>query len=231
MSLSVELIAHTPDPAWVIEQAASVCYNSAPTHDCKLVMQCYKSGHTSVLEHASFTFKISGISRACSHQIVRHRMASFSQRSQRYVDEDGFDYVTPPFINNNEMNLAWFDFNTAMREASSSYDILKQKIPKEDARYVLPNACETTLYMTMNLRSLINFMNERLCTRAQWEIREVAKQIKKLVVGVMPQAEQMLVPKCEKNWDYPFCPEHKSCGRHKRLKDVYDAKKKVSDNA
>ena len=77
--MEVELVAHTPDPAWVIEQAASVCYDSTPTRECKLVMQCYRSGHHSVLEHASFTFKISGISRACSHQLVRHRMASYSQ--------------------------------------------------------------------------------------------------------------------------------------------------------
>jgi len=214
--LEVELVAHTPDPAWVIEQAASVCYDSTPTRECKLVMQCYRSGHHSVLEHASFTFKISGISRACSHQLVRHRMASYSQRSQRYCDEDGFGYVTPPSI---ELS----SYHDSIENALDEYVHLKNSMgrPAEDARYVLPNACVTAIYVTMNLRSLINFMRERLCNRAQWEIREAAKEMRKLVVDVMPQADEMLRPKCEAHVDYPFCPEHKSCGRHLTLKGVY----------
>lgn len=148
--MEVELVAHTPDPAWVIEQAASVCYDSTPTRECKLVMQCYRSGHHSVLEHASFTFKISGISRACSHQLVRHRMASYSQRSQRYCDEDGFGYVTPPSI---ELS----SYHDSIENALDEYVHLKNSMgrPAEDARYVLPNACVTTIYVTMNLRSLI----------------------------------------------------------------------------
>ena len=160
--MEVELVAHTPDPAWVIEQAASVCYDSTPTRECKLVMQCYRSGHHSVLEHASFTFKISGISRACSHQLVRHRMASYSQRSQRYCDEDGFEYVTPPSI---ELS----SYHDSIENALDEYVHLKNSMgrPAEDARYILPNACVTTIYVTMNLRSLINFMRERLCNRAQ----------------------------------------------------------------
>lgn len=179
-------------------------------------MQCYRSGHHSVLEHASFTFKISDISRACSHQLVRHRMASYSQRSQRYCDEDGFGYVTPPSI---ELS----SYHDSIENALDEYVHLKNSMgrPAEDARYVLPNACVTAIYVTMNLRSLINFMRERLCNRAQWEIREAAKEMRKLVVDVMPQADEMLRPKCEAHVDYPFCPEHKSCGRHLTLKGVY----------
>ena len=185
--MEVELVAHTPDPAWVVEQAASVCYDSTPTRECKLVMQCYRSGHHSVLEHASFTFKISGISRACSHQLVRRRMASYSQRSQRYCDEDGFGYVTPPSI---ELS----SYHDSIENALDEYVHLKNSMgrPAEDARYVLPNACVTAIYVTMNL-----------------------------VVDVMPQADEMLRPKCEAHVDYPFCPEHKSCGRHLTLKGVY----------
>ena len=138
--MEAELVAHTPDPAWVIEQAASVCYDSIPTRECKLVMQCYRSGHHSVLEHASFTFKISGISRACSHQLVRHRMASYSQRSQRYCGEDGFGYVTPPSI---ELS----SYHDSIENALDEYVHLKNSMgrPAEDARYVLPNACHYDL--------------------------------------------------------------------------------------
>ena len=218
--IQVKLVSCTNNPAWTIEQAASVCYDSTPTEDCKLVMQCYKSGHTSVLEHASFTFKISGISRACSHQLVRHRIASYSQRSQRYVNENGFDFVEPITASDTSGDSD-YNFLNAMDSAQYYYEQLAKQIPKEDARYVLPNACETTVYMTINLRSMINFMNERLCSRAQWEIQEVAKQMRREVVKVMPQAEKMLVPKCEKNWEYPFCPERQCCGRHLKLKDVY----------
>lgn len=218
--IHVDLIAYTPEPAWVIEQAASVCYNSTPSRECKLPWLCYSSGHTSVLEHASFTFKVSGISRACSHQLVRHRMASFSQRSQRCVDEDGFDYIEPSTASDTSQ-FSHQQYESAMRQAKHFYQSIKQAIPQEDARYVLPNACCTVLCVTMNLRSLINLMNERLCSRAQWEIRCVAQQMRRLVSAVMPQAENMLVPKCEKNAQFPFCPERSSCGRHKKLSEVY----------
>lgn len=213
--MKVELIAYTPDPAWVIEQAASVCYNSIPTHRCELAEKCYRSGHHSVLEHVSFTFRIEGISRACSHQLVRHRMGSYSQRSQRYCEEDEFEYITP-------VNIAPATYDEFMNDAKELYLHFKGiGVPNEDARYALPNACATTIYVTMNLRSLINFMRERLCTRAQWEIRNVAKEMRELVVSAMPQAGEMLRPKCEANPQYPFCPESKSCGYHLKLSEVY----------
>lgn len=153
----------------------------------KLVKHLYKNGHHSVFEHIYFTFKIEGISRACSHQLVRHRMCSFTQRSQRYCDESGFEYVTPKSIDRPTTSMI-------MDRISLSYDILTKYYPKEDARYILPNACCTDLYLSCNLRELIHICNERLCSRAQWEIREL---VKKMVELVDPDLKFMLVPKCK----------------------------------
>lgn len=186
--MNVTLIQQTSKPIENITQIASICYDSEPKDPMKLVRHLYNNGHHSVFEHIYFTFKIEGISRACSHQLVRHRMCSFTQRSQRYCNEDDFKYVAPPSIGDNN------PFDVMMTEAMENYDDLREFASKEDARYVLPNACCTDLYLSCNLRELIHICNERLCSRAQWEIREL---VKKMVDLVDPELKFMLVPKCK----------------------------------
>ena len=186
--MNVSLIQSTPNPIETIAQIASICYDSSPKNPMKLVTRLYKNGHHSVFEHIYFTFKIEGISRACSHQLVRHRHCSFTQRSQRYCSEDGFEYVIPPTIDEDDlwMNM---DVITAWYE-----NYQKDGVPNEDARYVLPNACTTDLYLSCNLSELIHICNERLCTRAQWEIREL---VQKMVALCPEELHFMLVPKCK----------------------------------
>lgn len=185
--MKVTLIQHTPDAVEMISEIASICYDSDPD-DTTRMKKLAKSGHLSVFEHIYFTFKIEGISRACSHQLVRHRHCSFTQRSQRYCSEDKFEFVTPPTVNDcvfaNDMDEIqnWYEYHTY------------HGVPKEDARYLLPNACCTSMYLSCNLRELIHIANERLCTRAQWEIREVVKQMCALVDE---RLHFMLVPKCK----------------------------------
>lgn len=190
--MKVTLIQATPDPINTIAKIASICYDSDPKDPLKLVTHLYKSGHLSVFEHIYFTFKIEGISRACSHQLVRHRHCSFTQRSQRYCSEDGFCYVTPPSV---EIIDSCHDYKKIMKRSMESYSNAQEcGIPNEDARYILPNACETELYLSCNLRELIHIANERLCLRAQWEIREL---VEKMVSLVDPELHFMLVPKCK----------------------------------
>ena len=186
--MEVTLIQATPNPVETIAQIASICYDSDPKNPMALVKHLYKNGHDSVFEHIYFTFKIEDISRACSHQLVRHRHCSFTQRSQRYCSEDGFEYITPPSMDK-------VDFGTDMECAEMVYNFYQNNgIPNEDARYILPNACATSLYLSCNLRELIHMANERLCTRAQWEIRDLVQRMCKLVD---PQLQFMLVPKCK----------------------------------
>ena len=190
--MQVTLIQQTPAPIETISKIASICYDSDPKNHLGLVKHLYKNGHHSVFEHIYFTFKIEGISRACSHQLVRHRMCSFTQRSQRYCSEGGFGVVIPKSLqdidrkNANERLIE--EINDMYNEAQSL------GVPNEDARYILPNACATSLYLSCNLRELIHIANERLCTRAQWEIRELVKQ---MVALVEPELQFMLVPKCK----------------------------------
>ena len=185
--MKVSLIQSTKHPIETISKIASICYDSDPKDPMKLVQHLYKNGHHSVFEHIYFTFKIEGISRACSHQLVRHRHCSFTQRSQRYCDESGFEYVTPYTIDYSNMEMI-------TERISASYDILAKHYPKEDARYILPNACCTDLYLSCNLRELIHICNERLCSKAQWEIREL---VEKMIELVDPKLKFMLVPKCK----------------------------------
>ena len=186
--MKVTLIQSTPNPVETIAQIASICYDSDPKNPMALVKHLYKNGHDSVFEHIYFTFKIEGISRACSHQLVRHRHCSFTQRSQRYCSEDWFDYIKPPTI-------AGFEIESDMAYAEAAYSEYREKgVPNEDARYILPNACATSLYLSCNLRELIHIANERLCTRAQWEIRDLVREMCRLVD---PQLRFMLVPKCK----------------------------------
>ena len=221
--MKVTLTRVTENPILAIEEAASNCYNSEATGDGKIMKHCIKSGHTSVTEFCDFTFHIEGISRALSHQLVRHRMASYAQRSQRYCSEDGFEYITPSSIKSNP--TANSIYNELMDEIALIYKSLQQAgVPNEDARMILPNACETVIEVKMNLRALMNFMNERLCTCAQWEIRQLALAMKKAIVEKYPELEEYLVPKCEKyGKEYGFCnePKRRSCGRHPLIKDVF----------
>lgn len=190
--MHVSLIQATPTPIKTIAQIASICYDSNPKNPMGLVKHLYRNGHHSVFEHIYFTFKIEGISRACSHQLVRHRHCSFTQRSQRYCSEDGFGVVVPPSIAKIDTMGGYMGLVDTIAE---NYDELQYlNVPNEDARYVLPNACETSLYLSCNLRELIHISNERLCRRAQWEIRELVKQMVSLV---NPELRFMLVPKCQ----------------------------------
>lgn len=186
--MQVTLIQATLEPIETISNIASICYDSHPKDPLKLVKHLYKNGHHSVFEHIYFTFKIEGISRACSHQLVRHRHCSFTQRSQRYCSEDNFEYVIPPALNDKF-------YRNQMESINDWYKYYNEfsLVPSEDARYLLPNACKTSLYLSCNLRELIHICNERLCAKAQWEIREL---VEKMVELVDPDLHFMLVPKC-----------------------------------
>lgn len=191
--MKVTLIQATPNPIEIIAQIASICYDSDPKNPLGLVKHLYRNGHHSVFEHIYFTFKIEGISRACSHQLVRHRHCSFTQRSQRYCNEEDFLATIPGTFGEAPQAL---DVTTDLIESIVQvYDgLIERGVPKEDARYVLPNACETSLYLSCNLRELIHMSNERLCKKAQWEIRELVQQM----VDLVPEALHfMLVPKCQ----------------------------------
>ena len=226
-SVRVKLIAYTKDPEQVVAAAIRQCYSRIGARELRkkidkktrkrLIAQVISSGHTSTIEHASFTFAIEGVSRACTHQLVRHRIASYSQQSQRYVsfDKNGFDYIIPPSIKRNKDLLK--EFNNFIKEVTRLYKNLVDKgIPAEDARFVLPNACETKIVMTMNGRSLLNFFKERMCMRAQWEIRAVANQMYRQVKKKAPNIFKYAGPTCETE---KICWQgNLSCGRWKRIK-------------
>ena len=224
---NVILIAHTPEAEKVVAMAAKICYakdvsikklqKKINDNDVSaFITKLLESGHESPFEHISFTFGIEGISRACSHQLVRHRMASFSQRSQRYCFEDGFNYIEPEDINENENEDKIFrDF---MRHSKEVYSKLIDKgVKPEDARMVLPNACETKIIVTMNARELLHFFKLRCCKRAQKEIREVAFMMKNICRRVAPNIFQYAGPNCLKG----YCTE----GENSCMKDNDNIKK------
>lgn len=206
------------NPLSIAELAASVCYDSEPTDTYRIVKGCKATNHVSVLEHISFTFEVSGVTRALLAQLSRHRHISLSVRSQRYCSEDNFEYVNP--FSGEDADI----FDGMMTDAANNYRILKEyhNAANEDARAVLPNACCTKLYVTINARSLIEMSHLRLCTRAQSEIRSMFQMIKSQVATVCPELAAWMVPSCEANPKYPFCPEgNRCCGRHSKLADVY----------
>ena len=222
--MKVTLTRFTPDPVMAIEEAASQCYQSKPNPSGKIMKACYLSGHHSVLEHVSFTWHIEGVSRALLAQLTRHRIGTaFSVKSQRYCSESQFEFVTPPSIimgspTSKELYIA------AMESAQSYYDaLIFAGFPAEDARMVLPNACCTTLQCAMNLRELIHFCNERLCSRAQWEIRAMCwKMVEAVNEATDNSFDYMLQPKCWSDPEHPFCPEgSKSCGKCPTLEKLY----------
>ena len=224
--MQVDLIAYTQqvvptsdkNPLSIVELAASVCYDSEPTETHRIAKGCKATGHQSVLEHISFTFHVTGVSRALLAQLSRHRHISLSVRSQRYCGEDNFDYVNP-FGEQHGGDV----FDDMMSNIANDYKLLKNLgAANEDARAVLPNACCTELYVTVNARSLIEMSHLRLCTRAQDEIRSMFMAIKEQVATVCPELAAWMVPSCEANPKYPFCPEgSRCCGRHPKLADVY----------
>lgn len=192
--MKVELLSITPNAEELIEKATRTCYDSTPNPETRVsfLKGVMSRGHTSVIEHASATFKIEGVSRALTHQLVRHRIASYSQVSQRYVKFLDFNYVTPPSIaSNQEAEIIYRD--TINRIKSSYERLIYLGIKAEDARYLLPNGCDTTITMTMNFRSLINFFNLRLDKHAQWEIRNLAKEMFKLVFEHAPTIFENLI--------------------------------------
>lgn len=187
-------------------------YNSTDDEEkmLKLIERVISSGHYSTIEHIQISFAISNVSRACTHQLVRHRHMSFSQKSQRYVKEKGqFDYIIPPTIEKNpELKEKFEKF---MGEISSVYNELTEAgIPAEDARFVLPNAAASSMVASLNLREMIHIANLRLCTRAQYEIRMLVKKMCEELISQEPWLKSYLVPKCER---LGFCDEDKSCGR------------------
>lgn len=187
-------------------------YNSTDDEEkmLKLIERVISSGHYSTIEHIQITFAISNVSRACTHQLVRHRHMSFSQKSQRYVKEKGqFDFIIPPTIDkNSELKEKFVQF---MDEISKVYcEFTDAGIPAEDARAVLPNAAASSIVASLNLREMIHLANLRLCTRAQYEIRTMVKMMCDALVAEEPWLKPYLVPKCER---LGFCDEDKSCGR------------------
>lgn len=221
--MKVTLTRVTENPVDAIEEAASNCYQSEPSNG-KIMKACYRSGHQSVLEFADFTFHVEGVSRALLAQLTRHRIASYAVESQRYCGKNDFEFVVPPSIERNFS--AKVKYEKLMEQIRNCYcELQAMGIKNEDARYVLPNACTTTLEVKMNGRSLINFMNLRLCVRAQHEIRELAQLMREEVRKHDEQCEmfaEFLVPTCESHGkDLAFCTESQCCGRHPRLKDVY----------
>lgn len=175
-----------------------------------LVNKVMESGHLSTIEHCQYVFTISGVSRACTHQLVRHRHVSFSQKSQRYVVEKGqFEYITPSTVKNVGLEEDYIDL---MSKINDFYDRMIEKgIPAEDARFVLPNAATSSLVASLNLRELIHIANLRLCVNAQHEIRQLVNKMCHLVVEREPWLGDYLVPKCVRN---NYCDEIKSCGRY-----------------
>ena len=174
----------------LLRKVCSQCYNKEV--DSSVVSACIKKGHTSIAEHLNFTFAIDNISRACLAQLTRHRIASYTVRSQRYCEEEGFNYYLPESIMKNDEAREQYDH--IMEDIDELYQHLrKQGIPKEDARMILPNACGTHLIMTINLRSLINFFRLRMDVTAQKEIRVLAIKMFELVCGRLPEIDRLLL--------------------------------------
>lgn len=191
--IQIEIIAATSNPVDVISKAAGTCYGQDNVI-VKRVRNCYKYGHMSVFEHASVTFKIRGISRACSHQLVRHRLASYSQESQRYceINTDSDWYVTPDSFENS------YEYDEYMRVAAEEYkDALAAGIKPEDARYLLPEACKTKIVVTMNCRELFHFLDLRQDKSAQWEIRNLANELENALSWLHGWSELMRIRKDE----------------------------------
>ena len=235
--LKVVLLRHTQDPEQVVAMAARLCYSPATVDELKdrisardqqeFVGRLAEMGHHSPLEHASFTYAIEGISRVTSHQLVRHRLASYSQQSQRYVGEQSskagglFDFVVPPSVEA-AGRKEWFI--EKMRTVQGWYDELVAALgdsgesSNEDARFLLPNAAETKIIVTMNARELRHFFAVRCCQRAQWEIRAMAVEMLRLAIGRAPSLFKGAGPGCVEG----PCPEGKmTCGQAAEVREYF----------
>lgn len=249
--IKVDLISYTKEPEKLVACAAKLCYSPVGAKKISedlteekvsnFVNMLAEIGHESPLEHISFTFAIEGVSRALLAQLTRHRIASYSVQSQRYVNKLNFTYVMPPEIEN--IPEAKDEFLRAMKADAEHYErltkILKEKHKNEylnsckdeksadrmaekkaieDARYILPNACETKIICTFNARSLLNFFSHRCCNRAQWEIRELSTKMLQLVYEVAPNIFKKAGPKCL----YGACPEGQmSCKKQQEVKKIF----------
>ncbi len=254
-TLKVKLIAYTPEPEKIVSAAAKLCYSRVGTDDImenlndenteKFLKMLMELGHESPIEHVSFTFAVEGVSRTLTHQLVRHRIASYSQQSQRYVKLEQFQYILPHSIE--EMPEARELFIKSMEESQNTYNKLvemlidkhmkrliiegknekaakkaAEKMAIEDARYVFPNACETKIMFTMNARSLFNFFRHRCCNRAQWEIKEMADKMLEEVKVVAPTLFKNAGPSCLVN----SCPEGSmTCGKILEVRAKYKVNK------
>ncbi|RXI39867.1 FAD-dependent thymidylate synthase [Clostridium tetani] len=243
MGVKVKLLEYTPNPEKVVASAAKLCYSPVGVEEMakdlseekvnKFLNMLMSYGHESPIEHVSFTFAAEGVSRSLTHQLVRHRIASYSQQSQRYVKLDQFQYIIPPEIDkdNNTRSI----FIEAMENSQKAYDKIANTLEEkyisegikrkeaekkaiEDARYVFPNACETKIIFTMNARTLMNFFRHRCCTRAQWEIRNLANEMLSEVKKVAPNLFKYSGPSCVNG----NCPEGAmSCGKAAEMKKIY----------
>ena len=254
--MKVTLITHTPEPEKIIAAAARLCYSDTSAANLMEGMNDEKAqsfvemlsamGHESPIEHITFTFGIEGVSRTLLAQITRHRIASFSVQSQRYVRQDNFQYITPPAIADNPeasgiylkaMENAVRDYNriSSILEEKYYQEFINQGISEkkarssaekkaiEDARFVLPNSCETKIMVTMNARSLLNFFKLRCCNRAQWEIRELACEMLRLCSQVAPSVFRNAGASCCNG----NCPEGKmSCGKTEEVRKYMASLKK-----
>lgn len=250
--LKVRVLTHTPEPEKIVASAAKLCYSRTGVENImdnltsenteKFLSILVSMGHESPVEHISFTFAAEGVSRVLTHQLVRHRIASYSQQSQRYVKLDQFEYIIPPSIKN--VPEACDMFNKMMEKDQEVYnkmteilikkhteelikDGLKEEKAKkaaekmaiEDARYIFPNACETKIIYTMNARSLLNFFHERCCNRAQWEIRNLADSMLVEVKKIAPSIFKNAGPACLNG----PCPEKSmSCGKIEEIMEKYN---------
>lgn len=212
--MNVKLIGFTPNPEKIPAMAAKLTHSKTKPEELNktsdkeldvILKQVLNLGHTSVIEHTNFTFAISDVSRSLTHQLVRHRIASYAQQSQRYVDFKEPCYITPPKIEKNkEMKRA---YNLTMENIWKEYNkLLEMGIPAEDARFVLPNAACTNIIVTMNARSLMNFFELRCCLHAQWEIRQLANKMLKEVKKIAPTIFKNAGPACKTK---KICPENK----------------------
>lgn len=229
--MEVKLLRYTPEPDKTVAMSARLCYSPIGAAEleekitdeqaAKLVKQLASMGHSSTFEHVTFTFAIEGVSRVLTHQLVRHRIASYSQQSQRYVKEHDFETIMPPTIAARPEMKAKFE--GLCKEIQDLYNEMTEAgIPAEDARYILPNAAETKIVVTMNARSLMHFFELRCCNRAQWEIRELANKMLAQVKEVAPILFANAGPTCETIRE---CHEGKmSCGKLEALL-AKDAKK------
>jgi thymidylate synthase (FAD) len=197
-AIEVELLSYSPDPERLIERAARTCYDTThrmSSSDTRVFLKrLFDAGHHSVFEHASATFRVSGVSRACTHQLVRHRLASYSQRSQRYVMEKTASYVTPPTILKAGQGTAGL-YRKAIESAWDAYlKLVAAGVPREDARYLLPNACASELVMSANFREWLHVLRQRLAPDAQWEIAELCRLIHEKLMEIAPSVFGLIEP-------------------------------------